>query len=603
MFWMLSGIIFIHPLQGQLKHDGESYVAKAGSMFVSESEFIERYELTPGLGGRRKAQQQIEKQELIYSLIAEKLLAQEALDRGLDKDTAVQRAITNVRKLLSRDELYRQEIIQKSKVTQKEISIGIGRAQRELLLQYLFFEKEEDARFIRTQLTDANSVAHFHIDSSISVLRDTVTLIWGDADPVLENAAYALKVHAVSSVLPVKDGFYIIALKTVKRSAYFNSLQPNVLYEKVESILRLRKEKERLDEFVHETLKNKIAYGRPEIIRLLSQTLSTIASSERHDSIFTVTMEAANQVRRQCGKFLFDTVVVVGKQSWFLGEILDRLTAMEFNVTNYESRAVFAKLNAQLKIWTQQELLAQEALDRQMDQVPAISRKIEMWREHYLAERLEQIMNSDLKISDGEIWSYMKDRDASLAVPMVRIRELRTASLADMNNALNDLGKTKSLEQTILKWSCDPHAKETGGVTEYFSIFQRQPLGDIAWTMQRGERYGPVALKDGPIFFELFDKKIPAGIQDTGFVVKFNAAKEEYSRLKQRGALNVSLSRLGQKMGFSVYQERLDRIKLTPLPMMTYRILGFGGRMFATPLVRRQVEWLGVDNPGKIPLP
>jgi hypothetical protein len=36
---------------------------------------------------------------------------------------------------------------------------------------------------------------------------------------------------------------------------------------------------------------------------------------------------------------------------------------------------------------------------------------------------------------------------------------------------------------------------------------------------------------------------------------------------------------------------------------MTYRILGFGGRMFAAPFVTRQVDWIEVENPEKMPLP
>jgi hypothetical protein len=600
---VLSAFVFIHHVQGQMNTNTESYIARAGKIFVSESEFIERYELTPGLGGRNKAQQEIEKQELLYSIIAEKLLVQEAFDRGLNKDPVLQQSFMNIRKLLSRDELYRQEISQKVKITPKEINAGILRAQRELLLQYLFFEKEDDARFVHKQLKNANSFNHLHVDSSFSVLQDTVTLIWGDADPVMENAAYNLKVNDVSPVLSIGDGFYIIALKSAKRSSYFTSMQLDVLRNKVENILRLRKEKVRLDEFVREALKNKIAYGRPEILRLLSQTLSAMASNEHHDSVFTITVEIARQVRSRCEKSLDDTVVVVGKESWELSEIIDKLVASGFYVTNHESRAIFAKLNIQLKVWSQQELLAQEALDRRLDQIPAVSRKIEMWNQFYLAEHLKQKMKDDVKVSDGEVWSYMKDRDSSLAIPMVQIRELRTTTLAVMSDAMNDLEKTKSLEQTIVKWSCDPHAKETGGVTPYFSILSRQPIGALAWQMQKGERYGPVTLQTGPIIFELVDKKIPAEVSDTGFATRFNSAKEGYVRLKQRGVLNVFLSRLGRKMGFTIFNDRLERIELTSVPMVTYKILGFGGKIFAVPFVSRQIEWLNVDNPEKIPLP
>jgi hypothetical protein len=31
--------------------------------------------------------------------------------------------------------------------------------------------------------------------------------------------------------------------------------------------------------------------------------------------------------------------------------------------------------------------------------------------------------------------------------------------------------------------------------------------------------------------------------------------------------------------------------------MMTYRILGFGGRMFEVPFVERQIDWLSIESP------
>jgi len=581
----------------------DSYVAKAGKIFISESEFIERYELTAGIGGRVQAQQDIEKQELLYSIIAEKLLAQEALERKLDKDTVYEQANANVRKMLSRDELYRREIIRKVTVTSRERDLGIWRAQRELKLQYLFFEKEEEARFIKARLRNANSISRLRIDSTISALRDTATLIWGEADPVIEDAAYQLKMGRVSPVLSAGEGFYIITVKSIKRNARYASMQPEQILNKVETILRARKEKERLDIFLDEILKDKKGYGRPEFIRVLSRSLSTILAEEPVDSVYTITPDIERRVRRICEQSLHEPLAVAGKESWSLENVLDRLASSGFQITDREPRRIFAKLNAQLKIWTQQELLSQTAIDRQLDQVPAVSRKIEMWSQHFLAEQLKQDMRNTITCSDAEIWSFMKQGDSTLAVPMVRIRELRTATVSDMSGAISDLDQKKSFEETIAKWSNDPRAKVTGGLTEYFPIFSRQPVGTIAWNMKIGERYGPITLHHEPMMFELVDKKNPFEASDTGFASRFNAAKDEVLKLKQRGVLNMFIAKLGRQMGFSIFQERLDRIKLTPLPMVTFRILGFGGRMFATPVVPRQFDWINIENPETVPLP
>ena len=50
-------------------------LAKAGDLFVTEKEFLQRFELLPALQRSRKSRLEESKLELLYSLIAEKLLA------------------------------------------------------------------------------------------------------------------------------------------------------------------------------------------------------------------------------------------------------------------------------------------------------------------------------------------------------------------------------------------------------------------------------------------------------------------------------------------------------------------------------------------------
>jgi hypothetical protein len=38
-------------------------------------------------------------------------------------------------------------------------------------------------------------------------------------------------------------------------------------------------------------------------------------------------------------------------------------------------------------------------------------------------------------------------------------------------------------------------------------------------------------------------------------------------------------------------------LDVTTIPMMTYRILGFGGRMLAVPFVVPELDWLDVNEP------
>ncbi len=572
----------------------ESYIARTGKTFISESEFLERFELSPGFGKRTQAQLDVEKLEFMYSIVAEKLLAQEAVERGMDRDTLVQAEVLNVRKLLARDELFRREVAQMVRISPKEIADGMRKAQRELLLKYVFFENEDDARFVRKRLTTIRDFDLLKIDSTISALRDTVTLVWGDADPSIETAAYRLKKGEVSPIVNAGNGFYILTIATEKTNQYYNSMQPAVFRERVEERLRLRKEKTRMEEFVRQLMSTKTAYGRPAPLKVLSEILSTLAEKDSSDSTFVVTPGVADQVREMGKSIRTDSLVVIGNEVWSLDSVLDRLVATGFSFKSRNSRSIFSAMNYQLKIWTQQEVLAQEGLGRGLDQTPSISEKIEMWHQHFLAEALKIRVQKGVSTKSAEIWSYLADRDKNLNVPTVQIRLLRTNSLPAMNNALDDLASGKSFETVVRERSDDPKGRQQGGLTDFFPI-TNTPFGPIAWEMKVGERQGPQKLADGFYLFELVDKKVPPATLDTSFVTKYEQAAKEYAKLKQQGVVSAFLANLGGKFGFAVFEDRLKQIKVSSVPMVTYRILGFGGRMFEVPFVDRQTDWLGID--------
>ena len=74
-------------------------------------------------------------------------------------------------------------------------------------------------------------------------------------------------------------------------------------------------------------------------------------------------------------------------------------------------------------------------------------------------------------------------------------------------------------------------------------------------------------------------------------------AKKEVSRMKQRKTLDQFLAAQGRKRGFTVFQDQVDRVSVSAIPMMTFRLLGFGGRMMEVPFLDRQLDWLNTDVP------
>ncbi len=573
----------------------EKVIARAGDFFISEKEFLERYELLPGFGRHARSHAEALKTEVLYSIIAEKLLAQDAAARGLDRDSVVALAVLETRKLLARDAMYKREVIAKSAVSPEEISTGIAEALLELSLRYIYFEKPEDAAFVRAQMRRYEDFRGLRIDSSLHAIRDTVTLVWGEGDQAIESAAFRLKKNEISPVVRAGAGYYILAVSRVRRNFTYASLASDVLREKVVTTLRRRKEKARLEEFAPGVLRGKTGYAAPVPLNRLIAAFEHVFREGPRDSILYLTPERASAVDSICASSLGDTLAVAGSRVWTTGDVVARLTDQGFGVRRTALKSIPLRLNTELEGLVQRELLGEEALRRGFDTTADVRHEVEMWRESFLAAMDREQIAGETGVTDADVWATMKWRDSTVTVPQVQLRELRTSTFAQMQSAMDDLARGASMEEVVKKWSTDPEARRTGGLTPYFPVTDRSPLGAIASRLGPGERYGPLNLPGGPVYFEVAGKKAAPLDRDTSLARRFAEARKETAGMKQRRAVTLRLAALAKEKGVDVYADRLKVLTVSPIPMMTFRILGFGGRMLAVPFVIPELDWLGVD--------
>jgi parvulin-like peptidyl-prolyl isomerase len=596
-----------HPRQSNLstfRDDDKSlsYVAKAGDMFISEREFARRFEMLPGFERHQRSQLEYYKAEFLYALIAEKLLAQEAVVRNFDRDTVFQLALLTIKKKLARDELYKEEIIDKVTITDLEIIRGIARAQTLLLSSYLYFPKEQDAQFVRGLMKKSADFETLKIDSSISFLRDTATVIWGDADPNLEEAVYRLKKGEISPVIKTEVGFFIAKVTGSTGNSSFTALSSETQKERVVETIQLRKQRERLDEYVGEVLKNKTGYSVPKTFKYFAQAFEKAYDKKTVEANGLFCDEILGKVRKSCAGSLYDSLTVVGHSVWTLGEVISKLTNKTIRFDFADSVRLPDILNTQIKVLVQQELLEQEALRRGLDQVPSVKEKLEIWRTALLASLMKEYVRTSIVVTDGEIYSLMEKNETKTNLPQVQIRILKTSSLEDMNSAMNEVMNGMPFADAVHRWSIDTLTKAQDGLTNYFPINERPPFGEIAERMEKGETYGPIIHEGGYVFFRLEGKR-KSGIADTMFSTQYLKAKTNLVNMRQKQILNLLLAQSGEERGFAVYEEALKQIKVTPIPMMTFRILGFGGRMFEVPFVDPQIDWLNIDPPKTKVLP
>jgi parvulin-like peptidyl-prolyl isomerase len=602
IFPLSLGLVFIVASFAFGQEVSDPVVARAGSLFVSEREFQERFELTPGLYRHRKPQLEQEKLTLLYSMIAEKLLAQEALSRGLDTTAFFRSAYGDLVKLVARDELYRREVRQKVDVTAGEIAEGMRRIRQQLLVDFLCFPDESSARFVRSQFRTGKDFQRYSIDTSMRATRDTATVIWGDADTTIENAAYHLAVNELSPVVRAGEGWYILRLRRAERSKIYSDMSLPTLRERVLARIRVRKEAVRENEFMRELLRGRPSSSPPALFRSVAEAITAVFRRHYSPPSMSLDIQMSGEVLGLLAGKESDTLIVAGDRAWSVAEAVTRLVSRGFSVSGDSVRGVASRLYSVFREWAMQELLAEEALARGLDRSQEVQSQAAPWRDHYLAGTTEHAIHERCNVTDAEVSAYMHNADTTLPVPEVQLRVLRTADGLQMQEAFQFMERGGSFEGAVKKFSVNPDAQQ-GGITPFFAVTDRPPFGMIASRLQPGQFYGPIRDSTGFSYFQLLQKRdAPHGI-DTSFTNRFARASQDLLRMKQRRAVTLFTAQSAESRGYQVFSDRLTSVSVTPIPMLSYRMLGFGGRMFASPFVTPRLEWLDVEAPKEKILP
>ncbi|PIU45196.1 MAG: hypothetical protein COS95_04905, partial [Ignavibacteriales bacterium CG07_land_8_20_14_0_80_59_12] len=225
----------------------DQQVAKVGSRVITAREFLERYEFLPWPQRHRKDAAGALKREFLYALIAEKLLAADALEQGMSREGAYRGKTLEVESGFVRDALYRDEVVREVKVTDAELWEAYRKSKVEFLIKALQFRKGSDAQLAWNLVRSEQAFDSIAADDSVPVeneetRNDTLQVRFGDYVPQVEDSLYALRVGGVTPPLRVDDHFYVI--KLVRRISDPVLTQDEFAEKRhdLESILRCRKE-------------------------------------------------------------------------------------------------------------------------------------------------------------------------------------------------------------------------------------------------------------------------------------------------------------------------------------------------------------------------
>ena len=574
----------------------DSLLVKIGSIGITAEEFQQRFELIPQVAAGIKRDLEQKKQDLLHSLIAEKLWAKNAEELKLDTTEIMRYTFSIIEKMFVRDALYKIEISDKIKITDEEKIEGLKKVYYNLQLDLIQFS-DSSAAFESYNSLTKHEAAFDSLKTQFNPNIPTISIKYGEFVEPIEDELYSLQENEISKPVKAQNGWIIFKLI---RKEYEPIASRNQALMNVEEIIRKRKADKYYNEFFERFFKNKKIEtdGRifwsiaDKITGLINQKKAENSSSEENMISFEVS--DLLRIEKLLGAdtlsmnfILFDEKPVTVK------EFLRELVFDGFSLDNLNQAYIAKKLNARVRLFIEHELLAREGYKRGLHNLPDVKSSISMWKDNYMAKLLKNILLDSIKVSDEEVYNHFinKNQTQNNAITEVNIIEILTDSLEVIDLVLRELEKGADIRTLASVHTKRTWTKNNGGEFGFFPITMYGDLGRIAASMNIGELYGPIKLPEGYSIFKLIDKR------ESTFdsALTFNQVKEEIRKyLLYTKSVKFFIDytvELANKYGVQINEQLYNSIEVIDMNLFVYRYLGFGGRISAVPLTLPFNEW------------
>lgn len=601
-----SLILFIFLFTGfknQLfAQDDSKVLAKIGSTAITDEEFVERYELTPFFGKHRTPQAAGNRLRFLYTLIAEKLWALQAVDERLDTSEAIRISTEAFEKMFIRDYFFKTEIREKVSVSREEVIDGLIKNAATLYVNFLFSEDEEEIFDLYELLKQG--IPFDTILAESPELEEQITpmeIVYGQLQEEIEDSLYNLKQGEFTAPIYTPDGWYIFRLTNRIQKIILAPSEESEEYQTVSKIIRARKEKLVYADFYYNFFKEKKVEADANLLKSLSVSISGILSEKKSNSSLTDTdkvylepLQVVDIINSYSSDSLKMVYLKFQDDPITLRRFILLLAFDGFSVVNPGLENVFSSLNSRTRTFIEREFIAREGIKRGVLTIPEVRNQITMWRDNYLFQILQNKFIDSAEVSEKEALDFYNRNNREFTYPkQVNIIEILTDSLETVKTVLDEIDKGSDFKLLARKHNKREFTKGHDGEYGFFPITLHGEIGRIASMLEMGEVYGPISLPEGYSIIKLIGKK-------DEYIEKpsksFNELKDkiihELRAAKVKKMLIDYTVKLAFKFGVNINADVFNSLKTTDLNSFGIRFLGFGGRITAAPLLAPQEDWI-----------
>jgi parvulin-like peptidyl-prolyl isomerase len=157
---------------------------------------------------------------------------------------------------------------------------------------------------------------------------------------------------------------------------------------------------------------------------------------------------------------------------------------------------------------------------------------------------------------------------------------------------LNELETGKDIIELAVDYSTKNDGLVSAGESGFKPITHFREISSVLNQMKIGEIYGPMRVAEGYSIFKLIDVREDSSFDAESFDQIKKELGNELKHIKMKKSINEFIAKLAKQNNVVVKTELINKIPSTNHNSVVFKLLGFGGKITAVPIISPNSEWV-----------
>lgn len=540
------------------RDESKKTLAKVGSRKITVGDFREAYMKVPP-GYLPQATGEEGKRQFLDDLVNKELLVLEAYERELDKDEEVTSGMKRMEQQVLLRDLYNDQILEKSKVTDREIKA-----------RYEEMTRQDEVRARHVVVTDslkalevlkkaraggdfAELAKEYSEDPSTAALGGDLGFFAQEPEDSSEffQWAFRLKPGEISEIFRTPFGWHIVKVEERRK----RQLDPyEKLKTRLESMLIMTKRRDLATAFLNETREKHKFELKEDAIKKVADAVQACT---------TAVGATPEQISRQFPEAEKDLPLATMKEgNYTIGDFIGSLEAAQ--ITSLPPTTGYEDVKSMVESEAITEPLVLEARRLGVHKKKNVKSDLARLKEEKMVDLLYgREVRDSVKVTDQEVYEYFTEHAEDYGTPAVfKVLKLvvDTQTTADSLAALARSGT--DFKVLVRDNSIDAFSKRRDGETD-ITAGRDAIIDALIENAKIGEIAGPADTREGFMLLKLLSKKPPV---PTPLEMAWPHVQNDVRRMKEEEALQSLLERLRDNYKPEIDEEVLVEVKLGAEP-------------------------------------